>query len=290
MKSLVLSVLFFIFTFLQINYLSAQTLSIREVYDLHPGDEMGIYHETNGPWEYIFHKVIDRTDFGNDSFKITYFNGRYFAKNMAWHHEFDTSAVTYKEVDKPYFEQFDMQDTLRYGYAPWDSLKERPHFKYEFNDTFYLDSCNTFINQRYTHQWTILSGERKVTWKACKGLGTIRNYYELDAWPPYEDNESFVYYIKDGRLCGTKEGFQVSVSNAHTLSGISVHPNPASEYIDIISGQAADYRIYNLKGQILMSGSVEGKAQVKIKELEAGLYIITLESNGKSMSQTLIIE
>jgi len=256
-----------------------------------PGDEMGLYLYNNpGTWEYLFFKVIDRKDYGNDSMHMTYFRGRHFAKNMAWLNEYDTFGITYKELNKPYFAGFDTRDTVTYYYGPKDTLKQKPYFWDIFNDSAYKDSCNTLINKRYTFSGSILSGESSRTETAYKGMGVVYERYAYDSWQPDEYKEKFTYYIKDGHLCGVKDGFPVSIKDKTSLKGVHIAPNPASEFMLITSEQPADYTIYDLLGKPVMKGVVDNKAQLNITELPTGLYVIVVESGNNPSCQTLIVE
>lgn len=66
---------------------------------------------------------------------------------------------------------------------------------------------------------------------------------------------------------------------------LAVYPNPASDviYIDGMSGEVADYAIFNVVGQKLSAGTSNGS--ISVADLEKGLYILQIK--GKKSLETI---
>ena len=69
---------------------------------------------------------------------------------------------------------------------------------------------------------------------------------------------------------------------------IIIYPNPANDFIriqtDII--EAAWYKIYNMSGQLILSGNVNGPNPIiKLPQLTVGLYIFQLENKSPKLIQ-----
>jgi hypothetical protein len=77
---------------------------------------------------------------------------------------------------------------------------------------------------------------------------------------------------------------------------LSVFPNPADEMlnIELMGIQKGTWELYNMQGQRLRSGIVNGTGyeliNVDIQDMAAGLYLVRLSSNGQVMSKKVVIE
>jgi hypothetical protein len=70
-----------------------------------------------------------------------------------------------------------------------------------------------------------------------------------------------------------------------------IYPNPASESVTLTlpQGDAGDYHIVNMSGQIVKSGQVSGTTEINIQSLLKGIY--TLKFSGKDFrSQKLVVQ
>ena len=78
----------------------------------------------------------------------------------------------------------------------------------------------------------------------------------------------------------------VGISNS-SQSELKLYPNPASSEIHF-SSQVEQVRIMDMNGKVLMSGSeIE---TMDVNQLNAGVYFVQLESEGKSSLQKLMIK
>jgi hypothetical protein len=76
----------------------------------------------------------------------------------------------------------------------------------------------------------------------------------------------------------------------HNISGFEIFPNPAKHIIHI-KGEVnkSNYKIYNLSGRAIKQGVLE-EGIIELSELEPGYYVLRVEKEGNSSSQSLIIE
>lgn len=72
---------------------------------------------------------------------------------------------------------------------------------------------------------------------------------------------------------------------------IKIIPNPASDYITLNNSEIIDFRITSSTGVCVYAGkNLPINARVDTRELNPGFYIVTIETNDKTMSRKLIIK
>lgn len=108
------------------------------------------------------------------------------------------------------------------------------------------------------------------------------HYYDSDPWPWLADGEGPFLQLIDLNLDNSlPESWTVSdditnVAEQETFEGFRVFPNPTTEMVNIVGG-SGDYRITNMMGQTLMTGTIQANLQeINISELPAGMYFITI--------------
>ena len=73
------------------------------------------------------------------------------------------------------------------------------------------------------------------------------------------------------------------------LSGISILPNPTSGVLNITALEKADYRLFNIKGQVLKKGVlVSGESKIDISSLSKGIYLLNLKTNKGSFTKKVV--
>ena len=70
------------------------------------------------------------------------------------------------------------------------------------------------------------------------------------------------------------------------LAEVSILPNPTSGVLNITSVEKADYRLFNIKGQILKKGVLENK--IDISSLSKGIYLLNLKTNKGSFTKKVV--
>ncbi len=79
-------------------------------------------------------------------------------------------------------------------------------------------------------------------------------------------------------------GLEDIVNNA-----IKLYPNPVFDKLHILTGQATEYRIYNIQGTILQQGKITKEPKtITINHLREGMYLIQLMNNKKAINQVFI--
>lgn len=69
------------------------------------------------------------------------------------------------------------------------------------------------------------------------------------------------------------------------ISSISYSPNPAHSFLNINVSQSYSYQLFDLSGRPYQLGQLEsGKNQISLESLEAGIYILRLNSKMESLS------
>lgn len=95
----------------------------------------------------------------------------------------------------------------------------------------------------------------------------------------------------DSESLGTAGGPNL-LSETTKESSFKVFPNPASDQI-ILEGLAEEpfeYRLLNARGQLLVSGSSVGRKNLKVTNLNRGLYFIELRDQKNIQSQRVVLQ
>jgi hypothetical protein len=80
-----------------------------------------------------------------------------------------------------------------------------------------------------------------------------------------------------------------SVPKNRTDESVSLYPNPAKKSFQIIGAQAEKISIYNSSG-VLMRQMVKNTQKISIEDFAKGMYIVKIESRGKTIVKKLLVE
>ena len=108
------------------------------------------------------------------------------------------------------------------------------------------------------------------------------HYYDSDPWPWQADGEGPYLELIDLELDNSLPeswtlGWDLTaVPSMLVTDGFSLFPNPCKDQVNIVGG-SGEYRIANVMGQVLMTGTIQGeRQQIDVSRLPAGLYFITV--------------
>lgn len=83
-------------------------------------------------------------------------------------------------------------------------------------------------------------------------------------------------------------GFNLLAASEAELTDVNIYPNPATDVLNITKvSDKATYTIHNTVGQIVSKGNVKAN-KVSVDRLTKGVYIMTLNYEGKTMSHKFI--
>jgi hypothetical protein len=106
--------------------------------------------------------------------------------------------------------------------------------------------------------------------------------YTVDGLRCYWVEDALLYHNGDEDCDAIYAQIHAGVEETTEDAAFTVYPNPANNVLfmetqSIASLQTATYRIANLVGQTVLSGSINAKTQqINIKELPSGMYFITV--------------
>lgn len=264
---------------------NAQSLTIREVFDLHPGDKYSYFHRLpDGPEQYNFIKVIDRHDIGGDTIELTYFRAIWKYIILVGYERFtDTFKKTYSGLDKPIFYNFKLKDTIIYH-----NPKDSNYARIEFKDTSYTDSCGSTINYRIDDDYTGLSGTYLHDTFAIKGIGLFLHYLSDPGGGSVNEHfDRVTYYNKtSGISCGTASIYPLN-TEIIKRNKVNCYPNPVNSILHVSGIDEGFYCIRNSLGQTISSGKIV-KGEIQLNDLSAGNYIIDIITETGIQTQWLI--
>lgn len=91
----------------------------------------------------------------------------------------------------------------------------------------------------------------------------------------------------------TVENGTASIASNETDSSISLYPNPAADFVTVLSGDMniEQIEIYTVSGQLVMSSVVDAKTvQVATSNWQGGVYYVKVITNGKMTVQKLVVQ
>ena len=129
------------------------------------------------------------------------------------------------------------------------------------------------------------SNEFSTKWTAPEsGSGDVTFYFSANA---VNGNGS---PGGDGGTNGQFKLFEMTTS-ANDLEEltVNVYPNPTSDFLSI-SGENStyNYSIFDVKGQNVMQSNFTGETTIDIRNLQSGLYFISLQNNDKFFTKRII--
>jgi|GEM_PF-5367486 len=84
-----------------------------------------------------------------------------------------------------------------------------------------------------------------------------------------------------------------SAVSENEISGLNVYPNPVTNgqlYISSDNGQEKQVKLYDLSGKMLLSVEVNNNQSIQLSNLNAGIYLLEINENGKIAHQKLMIK
>lgn len=132
---------------------------------------------------------------------------------------------------------------------------------------------NATGNASNSNQWMINELLPGVTY--YWSVQTIDNTF---AASPFSEEHSFTYTL-------------TNINNRTDNSfALQIFPNPASDYIGVSGlGQAnVTIRIANPEGKEILAQKIEGSQKLRVADLHAGLYVVTIE-DGQQIAQSKLI-
>ncbi len=105
---------------------------------------------------------------------------------------------------------------------------------------------------------------------------------------PFIDNPDLVEYIW-GNQMGNVWNNPLSVDQ-FTAETIKVYPNPVKDKL-YISGNKQQYNVsvFSAEGRVVLTQKVDNNSYLDL-ELASGLYMVTIETNGESITKKIVIE
>lgn len=181
-----------------------------------------------------------------------------------------------------------------YIYEPYDTTGG--NYIIDTLTTAILDTCLNFVpDSFYISQIDIINNTTVlVTWTFIGG-GAIQT---LEVEYTFSANGSYMVILTIN--CGTKTltsyASYIHIYNPATIADITgapvftLYPNPASGMVNIESTPPYTYTISTISGQVVVSSGTQNTlTSANISQLPAGIYIITIESNGNKAFSRLAV-
>jgi hypothetical protein len=119
---------------------------------------------------------------------------------------------------------------------------------------------------------------------------TFPTFVIFPDWTGLERSEEVIYF--DNIRWSATEPVINAVKGNSINSGLDVYPNPASESINIISGEAVitELKMFNIIGNTVFSTNPnQGKCCINVSSFDKGLYILSVTTDSGNISSTKVI-
>jgi beta-glucanase (GH16 family) len=104
---------------------------------------------------------------------------------------------------------------------------------------------------------------------------------EID--PNFEQSSLIIDYVK------VYQNTALSIDDVFA-DKFKVSPNPASDYINIVTNEVIDeVQLHNLLGSLLIQESKPG-SQINISNLNSGIYLLSIHSGSKKVTKKIVVE
>ncbi len=155
--------------------------------------------------------------------------------------------------------------------------------------------------ETYTIQWSTDSPLEVDVWRSLSGLGWFHIGSGIDQLeytvPESLDAGEYTIKIELPNMSDESEGKVEIVAgsstsvNAGVAENITVHPNPASDLLNVNlrSGKSARLVIYSLTGKKISSQKVFGETMVDVSEVAPGMYLYQVLEAGENVKTGKII-
>ena len=152
------------------------------------------------------------------------------------------------------------------------------------------------INEGETSQLTATvtggDGEYSYHWEPAETLSDPNIANPIAT--PTEQETTYTVTVTDGQ--GTTETATVTVfirdwsTHEHGLEMIKVYPNPTQGILTLEGIDPFQYEIVNGLGQVILSGTCQGKTQINTSMMEQGVYFLRLQGKETHRVKKLVIE
>jgi beta-glucanase (GH16 family) len=198
-------------------------------------------------------------------------------------------------------------DIMEHGLGATNHVSSALHTPSSFGNTLNVQSfvLNDVANDY--HIYSVNWSPDQITF-LIDGVGFYAYNPEIkniDTWPFFED-QYLLLNIAMGGFAGTIDpNFQqssmvIDYVRVYQNAGLSideafankfnVFPNPASDYINIVTNEVIDeVQLHNLLGSLLIQESKPG-SQINISNLNSGIYLLSIHSGSKKVTKKIVVE
>ncbi len=193
-------------------------------------------------------------------------------------------------------------------YEPDDEYKGDMARTYFYMATRYADKCYTWTGGMFGSTYnglTTYGRDLLLKWHRQDPVSTkeiLRNEviygnstYNKGNYKQNNRNPFIDYPVLAEYIWGTKTGESWYGNSTPVeqvaFASLQVHPNPANEVVSItVDGvDQFTYTIFDISGQMLLSGMAQSDDLVSISQLNGGVYVLQIAANGKNQVVKLVV-
>jgi hypothetical protein len=111
--------------------------------------------------------------------------------------------------------------------------------------------------------------------------------YRIEGIRCFWKDEQLLFKYGDKDCDEVYEEYHYDIDEPTTTHGFLIYPNPTDGMITVSGHQSVTYRITNVKGQTVMSGTIVGTT-LNLSALPAGMYFITIGNKTQKLIVTCL--
>jgi len=134
------------------------------------------------------------------------------------------------------------------------------------------------------------------TIRIIQGIGSLNGFFFMNRLKPmyvhceyhesvcFHRGSQFIYQNSDYKVCHSIPITTNSISSVFSNSSIKIYPNPSTNQLRItnyeLRNSTAEYSIYSIMGQIIMSGKLQNETTIiNVESLAKGMYFLQIQSS-----------
>lgn len=202
---------------------------------------------------------------------------KYVTDGLNW---IENEKVTYEFISN------DVQEVILYQYEN-GLLSNKNKKTYTYNQN-YFENDSAYVNRLVDHVYLLDDYNLQID-------NSILLAFKEEAWNDNEqiwniDRQYLYFYSTDNNEVVSANDVFVQKEDRRAKLQITVFPNPAQTSIRINTNTFANFELYNLLGEIVLTQEVTEETQVDISSLQQGVYLYNIHSTIETVKGKLIIE
>ncbi|MDD3479341.1 MAG: endonuclease [Paludibacteraceae bacterium] len=184
-------------------------------------------------------------------------------------------------------------------YEPDDEFKGDLARTYFYMATRYADKCSNWSGGMFGSNYNGLNTYARnllLKWHRDDPVSAKETQRNDGIYVHQHNRNPFIDYPELAEhIWGDKKGenwYETSTPVEQvTFANLQVYPNPANQVVSVTADGVDQftYTIFDISGQLLLSGSAKSNDLIAISQLNSGMYLFQIDANSKKQVMKLVV-